>query len=163
MLKHRLYGFTLLEMIITMIISSIMIVLFYAVMNNLYKEWTVFKEHQNEITETLLFKQTLDGDLRNARYVIQTDERKVFFMSMRDTVTYQFSNHIVRSQGMRIDTFGIILSAFQLIPLQSMKRVILVSEISMDIERPIEMKEVSFYKHYTSSDLMDLHTEQDGY
>lgn len=152
----KLNGFTLLEVIIAMIISAIIIIISYQSMFIVQKEWSLCTKSQNELTEMMLLKKALGQDIEHASYILKTNKQKLLFVTPSDTIHYSFSNKIIRSINDVSDTFHILLSGYEIIPLMCIKDNKVVKSINLDIKYPIEIKNVCFNKYYTCADLMKL-------
>lgn len=152
----KLEGFTILEMIVTMIISTIIIILIYEVFLHIETNWSAFHKKQQHITSLILLKRTLEKDFENANYIQTSNEVNYELVSETDTINYVIDSNIVRIIGEIRDTFDVKLDRLnvQYVKFQDNKGI--VKKIVFNINNPVEIKDAMFTKYYTSSELMNI-------
>lgn len=111
----KIKAFTLLELLIGMIISSIVISLGYMTYFIVYKQYVNYKETRETISHIMQMKTVLTDDFSTAHTIISPlkDQLKLNNEKGIAAVEYDFSaRYITRKEGAEIDTFHLISSEY---------------------------------------------------
>ena len=104
-------GFTLLELVITMVITSLLVTIIVATTSNLFSYHTRLSQNIEDKLMLKSLKYRLNSDLVNSG-VWQSENSQIKFVTSVDSITYSFSNaKVLRKQGVRSDSFN--LSGFR--------------------------------------------------
>lgn len=150
-------AFTILEVVITMIISSIVIVLAYTLLNTIQNEWQKITKNQTKVTELAVFKHTFDNDIDKCDYIKFIDPHTYIFKFTDDSTVYVFGKKIVRKSKLSVDTFEIEFDSVIPHYLKQIHVGNIIDSINMAISSPVSIKKVVFEKRYSSSDLINFH------
>jgi prepilin-type N-terminal cleavage/methylation domain-containing protein len=134
--SKKLPAFTIIELMVTMLISSIALGLIYTGYEIVSKQYKSYKISNEIIAEALYLNAIMNIDFANARDVKRNDEGFELIDYLNRITIYELSEeYIVRKVSFSTDTFHI--------PVQQITYSMLGSEI-MD-EETILIDEVSFY------------------
>lgn len=104
MIKNKLRGFTLAEMLVVLVVASIVISMGFLVLNMVRKQVKGFQQNYQKKQEIQFFETTMVRDF-NRRSVFFNKQLNVLFMkNTKDTIQYQFFNNLVIREK---DTFKI--------------------------------------------------------
>ena len=108
-MKRKLKAFTLMELLIGMIISSIIIGFSYSGYRIIYSQFLDHKKVKKSILETAAINSILNNDFSNAQLIWTNDENQldVYYNDKRE-LHYEFQDeYILRRDNEIIDTFNI--------------------------------------------------------
>ena len=100
----KLKGFSILEIIVSLVIASIVTSLGLYVLTNLKKAHFGYQHTQNRVLDAALFRNRWIKDLHQASIVIQ--EGNTLQFRGAQFIDYHFeNNYLIRSQATQLDTF----------------------------------------------------------
>lgn len=103
----KLSAFTLAELLVVLVISSIVIATAFLVLNMIRKQVILVQRNYQQKQEVRLFEITLTRDFNNFNAIFDSTNEKIVLLNTKDTITYSFLNNvIVRGK----DTFEIELA-----------------------------------------------------
>lgn len=103
----KLPAFTMLELMIGMVISSLIITMVYYIYDNLSKQVVMYTRQQNDLALYNQFQSFLSKDIRLSNTIAITDN-SVALMHYNKEIKYTFlKDKIIRKAEKTIDTFGI--------------------------------------------------------
>ena len=109
LIDKKLQAFTLLELIAVLILSGIITLMAYYVLDITRSYYHKFQQKENSTSALSRLAMIIDQDFQKAK-VITGDNSKVIFYFQTHQITYQFmSSYIVRSQSNVQDTFHLII------------------------------------------------------
>ncbi len=116
----RLRSFTIMELIMAMLISSVIIAIVFYVYLLFNHQFSNYREKANAIDEYLVLQKALQTDLESADVISTPSPNEITCMGIPDgrTVLYTFNNAwIARSCGDAQDTFRIKNNGYEATPL----------------------------------------------
>jgi prepilin-type N-terminal cleavage/methylation domain-containing protein len=150
----KLPAFTLLELLIGMIISSIVIGFGYAAYSLIYKQYLGYKKVKEKIVEITQFDHVLTTDITAAETISFNDNTLSLYGKDSKTLQYHFQDVLIlRTENETTDTFKIApvhLKTDFFLP----GKTIFVTQFSFDAETLEEREHFSFTKSYSSETLM---------
>jgi len=114
----KLRAFTLIELMTTLIISSITIAFAISVLTIVIKMHNSYKERTNKIGEVEQFIFLINKDIFECKYV---ESINTGFSCVKDSFEVKYhctKNHITRQQKMKTDTFDFTNTKLELLPLE---------------------------------------------
>ena len=102
-------AFTMLEALISLILTGIIIALTYSLYTLINKQMTVFEKENTEIINYHLFNTTFLSDINSSNAFNFNDDALVLNRYLKSDVIYNFNSGSItrRVEGMNIDTFKI--------------------------------------------------------
>lgn len=109
-LHKRQLAFTLLELIITMLISGLIILSAFQVIGNFTKQTLRAERVNSGYVNKLQFHKAIANDMQNALTIIHYDDETVFYQADETKVSYQWEfDYMTRNANEVVDTFFIKL------------------------------------------------------
>ncbi len=107
--KHtNLKAFTILELVIGMVVSSLVISMVYSIYDNISRQMIQYKNQQDELMEYNQFQSIFHKDIKWSNEIVTMDSEKIALRGTSDTIVYNFlDNAIIRKATASLDTFGI--------------------------------------------------------
>jgi prepilin-type N-terminal cleavage/methylation domain-containing protein len=154
-MKKKLPAFTLMELLIGMIISSIVISFGYGAYSLVYKQYLSYKKIKNEIVEVTQLNTILYTDLVKAELVSFNENELAIDRKNNSPLLYDFNNSIVLRKDVGvIDTFkiepAIITASFVFADQKA-----LVNAFSFEAKVWGETEHFVFEKKYSAETLMN--------
>lgn len=151
----KLRAFTLIELLIGMIISSIVIGFGYAAYSLIYKQYLGYKNVKERLVETAQLNQILSNDLLNAEN-ISFDENTLSLLKKNPNILqYQFLDTLIlRKENEVTDTFRISPVNIQTTFLLRDNKTFL-KQFSFDADALGEKEHFTFTKNYSAETLMN--------
>jgi prepilin-type N-terminal cleavage/methylation domain-containing protein len=110
LLNKKFKAFTLIELVVTMVISSIVVMLAFTCYEITYKQYLNFRKSNNTVTQVILFNSLFKRDVLLSNLINRIDDNNVL-LKMNDTVNVNYffgSNYVLRKYNEFIpDTFPI--------------------------------------------------------
>ncbi|CAM1359202.1 type II secretion system protein [Tenacibaculum xiamenense] len=109
MKKNKLKGYTILELLITMVITSIIVSILYVLFSMLSQRYLAFNKNEIEVTEVSMFKNTLKRDVYKSDYLI-LNFNELKCIRNNQTLIYSFGDSYITRRLKKssvIDTFEI--------------------------------------------------------
>lgn len=155
---QKIRAFTLLELLIGMIISSIVIGFCYLSYSIIYKQYMSYKILKMEIVETIQFNSILNTDFIKAETVLFHENKLSFNSTYKLPLQYDFNDkYILRKDGETIDTFRLattnVLPKYLLEPEQLTN--IIVSGFSFEANVLGELEHFQFTKNYSAETMIN--------
>ena len=162
---QKIRAFTLLELLIGMIISSIVIGFCYMSYSIIYKQYRSYKILKLEMVETIQFNSILNSDFIKAETVVFEGNKLIFNSANRSALYYDFmDNFILRKDGEVTDTFK--LSAINVLPGYLAKTVqsttSIVNNFSFDAKVLGETEHFHFTKNYSAETMINNFVHQNN-
>ncbi len=156
----RLAGFTLFELIISVIIGLSVMVLGYKAYYTIQSGWMRFHAVGDKVRVILLFKWAMDNDMENAIAVQALDNGYIRITTSTDIIDYFFSSSIVRSHNTVTDTFDVEVKniTYSIVPYFEEKQVI--NEINIRVNEVRGVRDIRFVKRYSGAEQMALYTKK---
>ncbi len=154
---RRLRAFTLMELLIGMIISSIVIAFGYSAYNLIYRQYLSYKSVKTKVVETMQLHNTMSNDFNNAEY-ITFDENKLKLSGNNTLLMYNFIDSLViRSVNETSDTFKLTTSTLQIKPVfnELTNNDTLINSLQLDVSVFDNKERFTFTKRYTAQTLMN--------
>lgn len=158
--NYRLKGLTLVEVLVTLALTSIVVTLAYTGLNYVQKLYTQYQQQTRFIQSLSHLQSRLHFEGLKANYILQSSETE--FQMMRDStrITLKFlPESVITTQGLQTDTFYIkarqIERTYQPVknPLYAGR---LVQSLSFQCEFTKQKFNIYFYKNYDASVLLEL-------
>lgn len=162
---QKLRAFTLMELLVGMIISSIVIGFCYMSYSIIYKQYKSYKILKLEIVETIQLNSILNTDFINAETVLFDNDKLILNSANRSQLQYDFNdNYILRKDGEVTDTFK--LSATEILPgylLESEQiPTSIVNNFSFDAKVLGEIEHFRFTKNYSAETMINNFVQQNN-
>lgn len=158
----KIAAFTLLEILIGMIISSIVIGFCYTGYSVIYKQYLNYNAIKRQNTTAMQLNSVLNNDFVNAEFVRFELDKLIVNSNSNKELYYRFNeNYILRRDKGLIDTF--MLAALNITPEyfteneQLQDR--LLNSFSFDVSVLGETEHFHFVKEYSSETLIKLQME----
>lgn len=155
---QKVRAFTLLELLVGMIISSIVIGFCYMSYSIIYKQYLNYKILRKEIVETIQLNSILNTGFVNAETVEFNSNRLVFNSQNGSQLQYDFTNNfIIRKDREVIDTFK--LAATNVIAKDYMESeqsaMAIINDFAFDAKIAGETVHFHFTKNYSAEILVN--------
>ncbi len=152
----KLRAFTLMELLVGMIISSIVISFGYAAYTLIYKQFISYRHTKEKVMELAQFDQVLSNDLLRAEVVYFHENALQFFQKNAiRTLQYNFYDDLIlRKENELTDTFKISQAQLKMHFLLPDKQLFL-DQLSFDTDVFGEKEHFTFDKTYSSETLMN--------
>lgn len=151
----KIAAFTLMELLIGMIISSIVISFGYMAYNLIYDGFLNFKKVKATMMETNQLNTTFGNDVRNAEIISSNENKLILFNKNEQELRYEFlPDYVLRTHGELTDTFKVATHNIQqhfLFPENNM----FLQQFSFDATVLNEPESFQYSKSYSSETLMN--------
>lgn len=107
--RNKLNGFTVIELVVTMIILGIVIGAVYYMFVSFNQRFLQFEKEQIGMSETLMFQEVFERDLYLCDQVILENENFIMRDKQLDK-KYEFSQGKIVRHAVTIDTFDVVIS-----------------------------------------------------
>lgn len=160
---QKVRAFTLLELLIGMIISSIVIGFCYMSYSIIYNQYMSYKILKLEIVETIQFNSILNADFISAETILFNENILILNSTNRSQLQYDFKDsHILRKDGEVTDTFKLI--ATNILPqylIESERSIpTIVNNFSFDAKVLGEVEHFNFSKNYSAETMINNFVQQ---
>lgn len=151
----KIAAFTLLELLIGMIISSIVISFGYATYSLIYKQYLSYKTVKAKMMETTQLYSALSSDLFHAQMASFHEHTLLLYNKNKTELKYDFyENDIVRKTGEVVDSFHIAaMNRKEQFLFPDNKQFL--TQLSFEINVLDEPEVFNFTKQYCSETLMN--------
>lgn len=154
----KVAAFTLMELLITMMISSIVIGLCYSAYSFTYKEFLLFKKVKQEVVDAMQFNSLLNSEFQNAEKIVYSEHQLLFYFENNNTLSYELNDSlIIRKESEIIDTFHLKatnVKASFLFENDSVP-ISLINDFSFDAKVLGEAEYFHFTKNYSGETMMN--------
>lgn len=154
-MMRKIAAFTLMELLIGMIVSSIVITFGYMAYSLIYERFLDHKTVKMKMMETLQLNTTLANDLQKAEIISKEEDKLILVTKNGSQLQYEFDDDfIVRKQNETVDTFKVAAKNIQqqfLFPESTM----FLQKFSFESEVLNEQEYFYFTKIYSSETLMN--------
>lgn len=154
---HKLRAFTLMELLVGMIVSSIVIAFGYSAYALIYKQYLSYKSVKTTVVETMQLNAAMSNDFNNAAYITFYDNI-LKMNSDNKLLTYNFIDSLViRSDREMLDTFKLAASSIQIKPVFNdiLSNDTLINDLQFDVSVFDTKEHFTFTKRYTAQTLMN--------
>jgi len=143
MKTKKIDAFTISELLVVLVISSIVISLTFIVLSLVQRQITqIQKGYQNQ-QEILLLKRVLLKDMNSHQVFFKAKENRLIFMNSFDTIQYDFKpDYIVRE----IDTFKLKIKEKHFLLDNSIVESNWVDAMHLEFDQTFTSKKVFIYK-----------------
>lgn len=155
-MKSTLNAFTLLEMIISIILGSIVVVLIYGIVSMMRVSWERFALQQQQISDAISFRVAFGNDIDRSTIIFQKAPFSFEMTGAKDTIAYVLNGCVIRTQGKESDTFLIKTTSVYASYLNINTPDKVVKNIKFYLADPYLSQNVSFDKHYSTQDMIGL-------
>jgi len=157
---QKIRAFTLMELLIGMIISSILITFCYSSYTIIYKQFLTYKKIKNELTETIQLNSVLNNDFANSKSMY-FNKNSLYMNRSISPLEYSFSeNYILRIEREVIDTFHITAKDITVNYFKESANspLFFVNELSFSAMILNEKERFNFSKNYSAETIMNQPT-----
>lgn len=165
-MKSKISAFTLMEVVVVMVLSSIVISMGYTLLRLVQHEFISFEKEDSEQVKISELHSALENDfIRADRVFFDADSVKLYCnFPERRTISYQFTSATVLRQDIRVDTFWVATSL--LFPLKVDSLVLLprfmISTLSFTIKtEDNHFIRTHFHTSYPSRVYMETPTQHE--
>ena len=150
---QKLKAFTILELLVAMVISSLVISASYLTYDIVYKQFLTFKKVDSNVLQALTFSNILNNDIATGEFVYKSNNGiNVIGFDGNETTYYFGSDHIIRNVAGVIDTFSIPATN---VKYGEMEGGLMGNGLLDKFEITITINEtqntLSFHKHYAAN------------
>ncbi|MCT4581135.1 MAG: prepilin-type N-terminal cleavage/methylation domain-containing protein [Flavobacteriales bacterium] len=110
-MQQKVNGFTLLEAMVALLLSSILVVFTFSLYHNFNQYYFIYAQQTERLNTILHFKQTFNQDWNKA-LLITSSEKQLFLANHQQTITYDFLDSTIVRTGNIATTFHLIPTAF---------------------------------------------------
>ena len=154
---YKLKAFTLMELLIGMIISSIVISFCYMSYSMIYKQYMNYKAVKVELVEALELNSVLNSDISKAEKIVFDNNKLILIKEENKSFEYNFlEKYILRKTGEVVDTFNLIplnIVSKQIASVSSSSA--LIEFFSFDANVLGDKEHFQFFKSYDAKTIMD--------
>ncbi|MBA3971408.1 MAG: prepilin-type N-terminal cleavage/methylation domain-containing protein [Bacteroidetes bacterium] len=105
-MRHKLRAFTLMELLVGMVISTILISFCYMGYRIIYEQYLNYRNIKTEVVDAMQFRSVMNNDFQKSNVVFFKDQTLTIVMPKGQLLRYDFSDKFVlRKAGDAIDTF----------------------------------------------------------
>jgi len=153
--SNKIPSFTILELIIGLLISSIVITIVYYVLVIFNRQWMNYQSKSKQRNECLLLKKTMGMDIDNANAVTDSSDEKalIILVNFNQKIKYQAGNsYVIRVAEEKVDTLycGAAITGVQ----YENDSTKLVTSFFLNVSVNKEVIPLFFNKEYTAKQLM---------
>jgi prepilin-type N-terminal cleavage/methylation domain-containing protein len=153
----KLRAFTLMELMVTMVVSSIVIGAIYSGFDIVRKQFSVYQDKNGKVAELLFFNSLINKDIINASSVMRTDIELIMINNNDRKITWVMDEQmIVRRDHLSEETFDLPVRNFEC-RLQSeevTRENAYIDEILFDIYLKNDQQQFHFKKNYGTDFLL---------
>jgi prepilin-type N-terminal cleavage/methylation domain-containing protein len=113
MKKSKIPGYTIIELIVVMVISTIVVSIAYKTYDIVFTQYLRVRSQNEQIRQLSLLDLLLEKDFANSNYVMNVDEGIVCNYSGKQVVYSLNNRFIVRSERSVSDTFRVMAQNIQ--------------------------------------------------
>ncbi|MFO0357000.1 MAG: type II secretion system protein J [Sphingobacteriaceae bacterium] len=158
---NKLKGFTLIEVLITMCISTVIIMLSYSTFTFINKQFHNYKDQNNFLYKYVDLKHKVTDLFQSAISISSNSESEIKFITDTLVTSLEFnSNYILMRKKALCDTFYFKESKVNIGFLKEDKMNHLVEELTIETTYSSQQFKLNFQKEYDASSL--LNQLQDG-
>jgi hypothetical protein len=152
----KLAAFTLMELLIGMIVSSLVIAFAYMAYGVLGKQFAQYRVMKAQVMNELRLTSLLDADFFKAENVMMENSALSFELPDSSSINYFFGDSIIcRAQGEVKDTFRFaVKDLVGRSALDDERGVDCIGEIKFSVALPGKNTEFAFFKEYSAEQLM---------
>lgn len=154
---HKLKAFTLMELLVGMVISSIVIAFGYSAYALIYKQYVSYKSVKTTVVETMQLHTTMSNDFNNAE-CITFGENKLKLSGSNKLLMYNFIDSLViRGDQEMSDTFKLAANDIQTTSVfnHGTNNDRLINSLQFDVSVFDNKEHFTFTKRYTAQTLMN--------
>ncbi len=139
----KINAFTISELLVVLIISSIVISLTFIVLGLVQKQITQIQKGYQSQQEILLLKRVLLKDINTHQVFFNAKQNRLILMNALDTIQYHFnSNYVLRE----IDTFKVKIKEKQFRLDNTLVKSGWIDAMQLDFNQTYTLKKVFIYK-----------------
>ena len=160
MSSHKVKAFTIMEVVITMMISAILMVMICLIYLVISSSYSVFKGKNEDLNTINTLDELLKKDFREGRY-ISGDQNTMTVTREKDSVTYQWDKaYVTRTNAGVVDTFKVNTAeksvSFEQHPPESTNNTLnTIDELQLDLVYKRDTLHYHYQADYSSSDLLN--------
>lgn len=155
-------AFTIIELVVSMLLSSIVAALLYAGLSILYKRHNAYSSQQHALGELMLLNKSLEQDIRNSQFVLPT-ESGFNCKSDSSSKVYKFNTDYITREALQAgilatDTFHFRTSNLTIMPetgLDSHENG-LVSSVYLSVSSMGQSYMFSYNKAYDPATMLNI-------
>ncbi len=155
---QKVKAFTLMELLVSMLISGIVISIIYLCYEIIYKQYLGYKDTNHTISQAVLLNSLLKTDFTQAAYITKSEEGLLFSESGGHTTGYRFNElFVLREVNDVKDTFFIPVREIR-IRFQKEEQEApsgLIDELSFDSNILDQQEHFQYHKQYGADVLMN--------
>lgn len=151
---NKIKAFTLTELLIGMVISSIVIGIAYYGYSAVNEQLHRYQKIKFEMTELLQLKSNLESEFFEAE-TVTLEEKRLLFLG-KDTLEYLFDDSLIyRKSNDVLDTFRVNTNNISISSIDGSKTGELVNEFSFDASMFEQTQRLSFFKDYGANTILN--------
>lgn len=151
----KVRAFTLMELLVGMIVSTIVIGFGYGVYSLIYKQYSSYRTIKKEVVDAMQLNSTLNTDFAGAELISFTDNKLTIDRKNNLSLYYNFTDsYILRKENEITDTFKIIPASVTAGFIFADAKAV-VSDLSFDSKVLGEPAHFVFTKQYSAEILMN--------
>jgi len=148
-LQKKLKAFSIIEVMVSIVISGIVISTAYSVYVFTYKQFFRFASVKTEIRNYFELSSVLTRDFETAKKVIKKGNQEVEIQLIDNQINYSFfNNHILRTINYHTDTFYFVVSDVEMNIINELKEEPLIDYLKLTLDDDAGDKFLSLHKNY---------------
>lgn len=155
--KHRLPAFTIMEITIVMLISTIVVAITFTAYGMVSRAYSTYLEKRNHMAALIRLDELLQRDFRQAQQVLR-HENTVLCADSGRQVTYRFEPEQIIRQSTIIDSFKVqatdVTCSFNNQPTGDTLEPVRIDELSFTVQADQETFPYHYTKRYSSANLI---------
>ena len=160
-MKKKLAAFTLIELVIGLIISSIVVMMAGSAFNIVKMQFANYKITNDRVQECKTIDYLLKKDMDECRYATVI-ESGITLQMQKDEITYKWSkDKLFRKATQHVDTFALSVQSvetkFQNIPVISG----MIDHLHLKLKQGEEFFDIYLSKQYSAEELMQTRNKED--
>lgn len=152
---QKIRAFTLMELMIGLVVSSIAISSGYMLYQFTLKQYNDYKKVRTELVEFASFYSELENNFYHSEKIYFKDNKLQFDGGIINNIKYEFSeSYVLRISNNSVDTFKVECSRFNAAKVNSHSNN-LVSDVSFVVKFREEYYDVDLNKRYSAKEIIE--------
>lgn len=153
--RNYLPAFSVLETVVSMVISAIVIGLIFLIFTILSERMLDFKDQNQYVADLNRMTYSFNKDIFESDKMVVSDEQITFFSYSGEKVKYNlYPNYFLRTKEEFIDTFAIPIKEFKIDTIQNKNKRIIFQKLTLNVDVNKEAMQLKFFKKIYSDELI---------
>lgn len=162
--KTHLAAFSILEALVSMVISAIVIGLIFVIFTILSERMLDFKEQNQYVADLNRMTYTFNKDIFESDQMLFSEDQITFSSYSGETVNYQlFPEYFLRSKNEFVDTFAIPIRQFKMDTIQNGSRKTVFQKLTLNVDVNKVPMRLTFFKKVYSNEILKKEFKKDEF